>query len=289
MVYAYSNFWLWSAWLTVPPAAVYICQRPQDSRCKFFLWDDDARSRDTPAVPSNPRSEPLADSASTSGHTPAPLSSPPPYTVVEAPYIAQECPAAQNPGNVNRQTLAREQSYNWDLDGEDERRVVQVADDIAGEAGIANKRAAGQRETPRKVVKAQPLSTPRSRERSPCVTPRTVPLWPTPSTARGGQDIFTSPRTKASEGGPSNGDRTFQLVSPSVTPTPIRFKDVDPGSVGDTSLSEEVLEVLEKKYELDNDTKGKIKTICNRHSLRSQGIAKGLVHRPLYRGLAIID
>ena len=39
---------------------VYTCQKPQPKRCKFFMWDDDAKNREKTAVLNNSRSEPAA-------------------------------------------------------------------------------------------------------------------------------------------------------------------------------------------------------------------------------------
>lgn len=38
---------------------VYTCQKAQPKRCDFFLWDDEAKSREAAAVLNNSRTEPI--------------------------------------------------------------------------------------------------------------------------------------------------------------------------------------------------------------------------------------
>ncbi|KAI9822073.1 MAG: hypothetical protein M1826_000581 [Phylliscum demangeonii] len=291
---------------------VYTCQKPKGEQCKFFLWEDDAKLRSAMVVLNASRSE--AEHMQAACHPPSlaaeheredgPHSPPPPYSV-------QDMGAKSATGTANRRSSSEEEVYDWPLTGEEEMQASQLADRVVaataavGHTSLPTARAIP--ETPRKATKTDRHDSPRKRPLSPSPSPsssRTMNEWSTPRTTmqtaaltprttehrpgtasverareRTERDIFATPtlkRTMMDGATPSSDGRPWQLPSPSVTPTPSRFRDVPlTGLSGHSALAEEVLAALEKKAALDEATRSEVASICNRHALKSQGIAKG--------------
>ncbi|KAI9790150.1 MAG: hypothetical protein M1816_005350 [Peltula sp. TS41687] len=242
----------------------YTCQKAQSERCNFFLWDDDAKMREEAALLSNSRSEPVPDSGAPSNRYSTPLSPPPPYSAVEVSSNFADASVFVRDGS-NERTTEGDLPQDWLISSEGQQRPLHTSGNTTD---TGRKRATQQPETPRKA----PTEDPRQQSRSP---PYFTAL-PTPSTERTSRSLFTTPSASTLRtASPAERD-TAQFLTPSVTPTPSRFRDI--GSIGsgeDSSLSEEILEILDKSCLLSKDIREKIKNICNRHSLRTQGIAKG--------------
>ena len=116
-------------------------------------------------------------------------------------------------------------------------------------------------ETPRKAVKIDALSTPGKRRYDemalPTPTMDSDDVFTTPTTGLKGRSLFP----------------TVGLPSPAVTPSPHRFKDIPTENF---ELATEVLNNLrDLRVELTIDAVTSLKELCNRHTLKTQGIAKG--------------
>ena len=114
-------------------------------------------------------------------------------------------------------------------------------------------------ETPRKATKMDMFATPSKRRHDEMEDGLATPA---------SDDVFTTPFT----GPPSKNLFPTGLISPAETPTPSRFKDISIG--GDSELAAEVLAAL-SSIAVDGDTRDAVKTVCNKHALKTQGIAKG--------------
>jgi hypothetical protein len=133
-------------------------------------------------------------------------------------------------------------------------------------------------ETPRKTLKVDIFSTPGSRGKRD-----ESEAWPTPSTRRiQSDDIFTTPSTTRLRGGMWDGNERSGLMSPSITPTPARFRDINQpletaestSDLKDYDITKEVMEIL-KEQSLDEETTTKVRQVLNKHALKAQGIARG--------------
>lgn len=259
---------------------VYTCQKLQRERCNFFLWDDDAKIRETAAVLSNSRSEPVSDSGALSNEYSIPLSPPPPYSPFEIPSnvgdVSGPNVTGPNGDSSGVQTIEGELPLDWLLSNEGEQRRLEAIGNSTGSTTGSRKRTIQQPETPRKAPKADALDSPRQQWRSPPSSPHISGL-PTPNTERTSRSVVTMSSARGLRTASPVERGTSQFLTPSVTPTSSRFRSICTGLGEDSSLSEEILEVLDKSCKLQNDTREKIKTICNKHSVRTQGIAKGLV------------
>ncbi|OBT66343.1 hypothetical protein VE03_04860 [Pseudogymnoascus sp. 23342-1-I1] len=241
----------------------YTCQEPKEQSCGFFLWDDDAKTREMKTVLHNSRSE-----------------AGPPTTPKKPTSRAQ---GTERSGGYNMAKESKvidldkdeEDEYGeWPLDAEDEIEAVEAAE-----------RASSMRppETPRKALKTSDFSTPgskriRSGEDS----------WPTPvtnATSRA-EDVFRTPTITRSQSLGLDSASKRGLISPSASPTPNRRLDF--GSVAMTSASasasasgsadyditEEVLQLLEGQP-IEDETITSLRQLLNRYALKNSGIEKG--------------
>lgn len=199
---------------------VWTCQKDKDdeSRCKFFLWDSEARPREQNALQNNSRTEPnRPDDTPARPHTRSRVvtSPPPPYSV--------EAAAAQSARKRSRVGFENEDEYGLEqgdsgFDDELDRVMTAV-------------------ETPRKAARTDANTTPR-RKLPWENTANGIHGIPTPQTERRGpNDPFA---TRFSRPGGSlltpskikepEGDDHYALTpssSPFETPSPpTRFKDV---------------------------------------------------------------
>lgn len=143
--------------------AVYTCQKPQPKRCKFFLWDDDAKSREKTAVLNNSRSEPGALPPST------------PKKVLSSSRRTPDTPSKHSNTSSDR-TLDHEESYEWPSSEED------VFTEAASRLSFP--------ETPRKSAKTVEFASPGKRNRTEM---EADDVFTTPSTSTKGRGGLLSP------------------------------------------------------------------------------------------------
>lgn len=116
-------------------------------------------------------------------------------------------------------------------------------------------------ETPRKAVKTDAFSTPGKRRYDEMTLP-------TPT--KDADDVFTTP-TLGLKG--KHLFSTAGLPSPAKTPSPYRFKDIPPDN---SELETEILSSLrDLRVELSHEAIASLKDICNRHTLKIQGVTRG--------------
>jgi hypothetical protein len=133
-------------------------------------------------------------------------------------------------------------------------------------------------ETPRKVIKADMFGTPGSKRKRD-----EAEAWPTPSTGWiQPDDVFTRPSITKLKGSMWEGNERSGLMSPSVTPTPARFRDVNQpletaesiSDLKDYDITKEVMEIL-KEQSLDDEMITKVRQILNKYALKTHGVARG--------------
>lgn len=226
----------------------YTCQEPKEQSCGFFLWDDDAKSREKKAVLHNSRSE-------------------------AGPSITPK-----KPGN-RAQDVEGSKVVDLDKDGEDEFGEWPLGAEDELEAIEAAERALsmGPPETPRKALKTSTFTTPGSkRARSG------EDSWPTPATntTSRAEDIFGTPTPARLQHPELDSASKRGLISPSASPTPNRRLDfgsvASSGARGSTDyeITEEVLQLLEGQP-VEDETIANIRGLLNRYALKNSGIEKG--------------
>ncbi|KAI4661725.1 uncharacterized protein J4E78_004514 [Alternaria triticimaculans] len=244
------------------------CQKPQDAedRCKFFLWDDQAHTREQSALANNSRTEPgPANPAPTNPVTPSRRqpSPPPPYTI-------ETNPAA----SIRKRTRPSNDEFD------DEYGLGQVNDDDLNQAMV-------EAETPSKAARTtnfttpapkrqklpwqmdtgsssrnNGLQTPQTDRRSPGDNPF-APRHPTP----GGALFTPSSNVDANE--------HHQTATPSssfdATPTPNRFRN----AVND-DIVKDVFDLLQNSStRLADSTENELRTLLVRHAKNAEGNKRG--------------
>lgn len=150
----------------------------------------------------------------------------------------------------------------WPLSEEEETKVVQTA---------ARSVPGAYPETPRKAMKTTQFLTPGTKRKLG------DDYLPTPSTTSRGDDVFGSPSTTRLKGGMWDGNEPLGLRSPSVTPTPNRFRDASistDSSQHGYDITEEVMDLLKDQH-IDEEVAASLRSLLNKHALRISGIAKG--------------
>ena len=267
---------------------VYTCQKPQMTRCGFFLWDDEAKSRSTTVVLSNSRSEarPMLHSPR-SPQSPQTPTKPRALKVFSTPskvletendlQVALGRTASDSPSKETgiSQCLAgstlsvRPPDQLSDDDDEFYDWPASEGEDLSKAAESIMKSPMPPPETPCKAVKLDPFSTPGKRRFDDMIQ-EGVPPWPTPSTNTKEDDIFTTP-PKSSRG--TNLFAQSGLLSPMNSPTPQRFRDL---SSQEPELSKEILQALQShQVVVSPELQNTIKSIGSKHNLFTHGVVKG--------------
>jgi hypothetical protein len=223
--------------------AVYSCQNPDDERCGFFLWREDAEKQAAAAMlNTNSRSErstahaeglpenPIEHEKTTSDDMPPAMSTP-------EPALFPSAATDQASSSLN---TAAEAVYAMSSD--DERAFGELL----------------QRETPSESSKAAVYTTPVKRKFSTMISQGLA----TPVT--GSRAVDTD----------KDSMRSFlDLVSPDSTPTPLRFRDAMPQSDFSDSLLTDLLNMFQEEHTLlTESSKTRFKDFCVEHSRRTSGL-----------------
>jgi hypothetical protein len=226
----------------------YTCQESKEEGCGFFLWDDSAVGREMRAVINNTNSE--MDQPRTTAEASRDKRTVEGHNAASNKWI-------QDLGKANKDEFGE-----WPLSGEEEKEIVHAAShSIPG----------AYPETPRKAIKTPQFLTPGSKRKVG------DGYLPTPSTISHGDDVFGSPSTSRRKGGMFNGTEPLGLRSPSITPTPNRFRDASATSESSQQnydITDEVIDLLKDQH-IAEETAASLRTLLNRHALKISGIAKG--------------
>ncbi|KAJ4296186.1 hypothetical protein N0V90_006230 [Kalmusia sp. IMI 367209] len=241
------------------------CQKQQDERCGFFLWDSDAHPRENAALANNSRTEP--GHAATTPRAQRVASPPPPYT--------PEGEASGPSRKRNRPTVEEEaDEFGFDQSNaafEEELDHVMTAVETPSKRPRTDTFATPSRSTRRKL----PWQTDDNPTTGALPTPQTEQRtsndpFPTRFSAPGGS-MLTPSRCR-------QGDDSHTVTpadSPNATPTPSRFKDVGPAP-GDNDLVRDVFGVLgEANVQLNNQTRNNLTAVLSRHATVAEGVKKG--------------
>ena len=265
---------------------VYVCQLPQTKRCDFFIWDDEARTREAAVVLNNSRSEPYTEPVTPAKETSYGLPTPqterhiqyPSDGDIETPYTPSKPPrdgigTSVKPNGNKDDTqyttatsgMGDDEFFDWPAS--DDEEINKAVDRASQDASLP--------ETPRKSMKTDALASPGKRrfaDISPPQAPGTA-LSTLTSERNKENDIFMTPATS------KKGSNLFTSAPPSTTNTPsrIHYADLSLSPAQDFDLATEILNSLQKALSvpLYTEAREELKEICNRHTMQARGIMKG--------------
>ena len=224
-------------------SSVYTCQKSQPKRCKFFLWDDDAKAREEAAVLTKSRSEtepqtPPKPMQPTGQHTPPHLSLAR-HSHEGVATLSSECKTL--PGTNS------EKDFGWSASND---KALVEAD---------QKSAMAPPETPRKTPRTSQLTSPGKRKDS-----EMLEIDSDFSTPLSSDNVFNTPLSSLIGKG---------LLSPVDTPGREKLQGrISP--LAEYNLAVDALRILER-YKLPAEVEQKLIELFNKHELRTQGIIKG--------------
>ncbi|KAI9702005.1 MAG: hypothetical protein M1836_001349 [Candelina mexicana] len=273
----------------------HTCQQPQPKRCNFFLWDDEAKPREEAAVLNNSRSEPRSPPATPSrggrglAHSPqyeetssrvrSPSRTASPSPMHASSAMQSKVSAMRSQHHVNDEE--EEEFLDWPLSDDDEVHLTEAADRASTSNNSRSARALPPIETPRKSAKTSVYTSPGKRRRSPTddgdagslPTPSTDDPFFTPLSTVSRKNLFaesSEPKT------PTKAGSNRFLMSPSLTPTPNRYRDVSVGNGELSGLTADVFKVLDlNSVKLNQEVQEALMQVLNRHTLQTQGVARG--------------
>lgn len=261
----------------------YTCQQQEPKRCGFFLWDEDAKSREAAAVMSNRTSEPQQNRNEDQDGWNAGRSAVPGKGLFSNAAIKQERDTTPTPTPSPSGTLQSGSKRSLDSTGFDESDDDWGLDDGNCDDLL---RAADSFETPQahKVQKTGVYATPATAKRSPRKLPWLEQTASPPSVNTASEHLVTPsrPPVEAPEANaftpiayPELPNSLKTIQSPDSPSPQARFKDalVNPADSA-SSLTSEVLASLASIY-VPPDKLSNLRTILSRHDLRAQGVAKG--------------
>lgn len=243
----------------------YTCQQDADKRCGFFLWAEEAKSREASCVLNNGHGE-KAQEGWSAGRA----------DVQSAASPAQSATHASHAGvkrNIRDAGFANgdEDDEAWDLTGAEEKQLAEVADASIQHAPGTPLRgdytlSAGVYATPTSEVKRSPRKLPWLQEDDPSTSKKSI------------SDFFNTPTTKRVR--MLSPEETPAQLKPDTIPTDpdspspaTRFQDsLQPPAAPEASLSEEVLKELGP---LPPEKLAKLRTILRKHESKAEGMRKG--------------
>lgn len=216
----------------------YTCQNPQHKRCGFFLWADDARTREESAVLNNSRTEPNAppqtprkqQQSISQTLTPDTRSKP-------APPNFQSRLESQNSGSKDSNTTIDE-TFDWS--SSDDEDLASTLDTF---------------ETPRKAPRTGILTSPGKHGRD--------------HEGTNSDDVFVTPSTSRKATIQGSG-----LLSPAITPS--KAQATTAHGTNPDSLSSQVLSLFQShNITLPNPTMTELTSLLSTFELQKAGIVKG--------------
>lgn len=278
----------------------YTCQKDQEKRCDFFLWDEDAKPREESAVLNNSRTEPergnadaqdgwnagrrgvrgeeqqqgkgffagnqrnARDRDDASTQSPSP---PPSYS------------------SVPRMNGSKRSAKEANLDVDEEFGCALGEDDAEEMAKTADAHAFS---TPHKAQKTGIYATPATtgKRKLPWLEQPTTPAIPS-ANGNGSEEYFTTPSklpaNKSVHFSPYKDEPETPAAPPTLatanrTPSPpTRHKDALANPADSTSsLTHEVMTCLKpSSASIPPDTLSTVRSILTRHDLKTQGVMRG--------------
>ncbi|GLB13521.1 hypothetical protein AtubIFM61612_000933 [Aspergillus tubingensis] len=278
----------------------YVCQKPQEKRCRFFLWASDAEVREKHAVLTNSRTEPATDSFSSTATT----------ATISAPETPSKKPRLSETGLLTPQTDHTVRFGGMGLDNSGARgkggrlsatmppqsaKARMMAEDFDefewedSDDAVVENILSSQEHRQQQAAAAAAAAPMRQPNFGPPKTPSRDAVGAYAPGKRKFDDISEGSKTEVFT--PTSLARSFtdQAVSfsssvpPSSlefskTPAPVRF-GASPATGGDKASSEltaQAAEILERnKVVMSEKAKGELMDLLQKHDLKMKGIVRG--------------
>lgn len=231
----------------------YTCQKPQPSRCGFFLWEDEAKVREEGAVLSNSHTEPASPKTPKKIGVPSRQAKLGTAAQIVTPSTKHKTTpkleAVPPPVNIGVHD-------EWSSDNIDDDDLVSALDEF---------------ETPRKTARTETITSP-SKQRT-ASTKSNASSVTLPCNEGDQDDVFQTPSTSKKS---TLFPHPSGLLSPSTTPAhhhhprpPTSTPSTDPGELASSALQ------LLKPVSIPIHIETQLVDLLNKHDLRTSGISKG--------------
>ncbi|OJI85621.1 hypothetical protein ASPTUDRAFT_55238 [Aspergillus tubingensis CBS 134.48] len=279
------------------PRWLYVCQKPQEKRCRFFLWASDAEVREKHAVLTNSRTEPATDSFSSTATT----------ATIPAPETPSKKPRLSETGLLTPQTDHTVRFGGMGLDNSGARgkggrlsatmppqsaKARMMAEDFDefewedSDDTVVENILSSQEQRQQQAAAAAPMRQPNF---GPPKTPSRDAAGASAPGKRKFDDISEGSKTEVFT--PTSLARSFtdravsfsSSVPPSSlefskTPTPVRL-GASPATGGEKASSEltaQAVEILDRnRVVMSEKAKGELMDLLQKHDLKMKGIARG--------------
>ncbi|KAI2887953.1 transcriptional regulator family: Zinc finger, GRF-type [Aspergillus niger] len=286
----------------------YVCQKPQEKRCRFFLWASDAEVREKHAVLINSRTEPAADSFSSTTSS-ATIATPAPETPTKKPRLFEtglltpqtdrtvrfgdtglgnsgargkggQLSAAMPPQSAKARMMAEDlDEFEWDISDD-----TAVGNLLGSQEQRQQQAASATATAPMRQPDFGPPKTP-SRDAVGASAPEKRKLDDISDV--GAQDGSKTEAFTPTSLARSFTDRAVSFSSTvpssslefSKTPTPVRFVGASPATGGEkpsSDLAAQAVEILDKnRVVMPEKAKGELMDLLQKYELKVKGIARG--------------
>ena len=259
------------------PWIVYTCQKPQPTRCDFFLWEDDAKSRETAVLLDNARSEPSGEiphrKPDCGEHQLLSRKSKPLSKVddIQAPEATGTLSRAPNNGSAMPYPIKTDQADSWSEEVYSKQwSPSKHKDGLENLGNAARNERMSPPETPKRPIMAASVSTSGKRKAQEMLIGSSEFTTPSPSSSFKGDDadVFsTSNKSKKMTG---------LFASHVQTPSPIKFRDGSAELLHPAQLSTEIYSILQRAHvTIPAEAEGDISELCRRQVLHMQGLVQG--------------
>ncbi|GKZ34183.1 hypothetical protein AbraIFM66950_004367 [Aspergillus brasiliensis] len=282
----------------------YVCQKPQEKRCRFFLWASDAEVREKHAVLMNSRTEPAADSFSSTTTT---ATIPTPETPTKKPRLFETgllTPQTDRTVRYGGMGLdnsgARGNGRQWSATMPPQSaKARMMAEDLdefewndSDDVAVENLLSSQEQRQQQAPAATAPM-------RQPDFGPPKMPSRGTVGASAPGKrkldditDVGAQDGSKTEVFTPTSLARSFtdravsfsssvpsSSLEFSKTPTPVRFGGASPVTGGDEAspdLAAQAVEVLDKNGAVvPEKAKGKLVDLLHKYELKVKGIIRG--------------
>lgn len=228
----------------------YTCQRPQPSRCGFFLWEDEAKVREEGAVLSNSNTEPMTPK------TPKKIGVPSRQAKLgDAAQIVT--PPSRRKATPKLEAISppvdKEARNEWSSDNLDDDDLASALDEF---------------ETPRKAARTETITSPSKRRTASTKSDASSVTLAGHEVDQ--DDVFHTPATSKKS---TLFPRASGLLSPSTTPAHHR-PSTAPVSTEPGELATSALQILQT-VSIPHQVEAQLVDLLNKHDLRTTGITKG--------------
>ncbi|ETN37252.1 uncharacterized protein HMPREF1541_08243 [Cyphellophora europaea CBS 101466] len=237
----------------------YTCQKPQPSKCGFFLWEDDAKVREEGAVLANSRTEP------TSPRTPKKIGKAVQTKLTSPVQLATPSTKSRSPVKLEAVPPPVDIDNAWSSDSVNDEDLASALEEF---------------ETPRKAGRTDVVTSPGKKRTTSAISAKSDASSVTLPPDHEADDVFCTPATIKKPGSALFPLQPTGLASPNITPSMTVHKgSTATGTATESAeagpLATSALQLLQPTITLPTQLETQLIDLLNRHELRAAGVAKG--------------